>query len=397
MNYNFDKQEKQRGTWSIKWDQFEDPDVLGMANADMDFKASDCIIRALEETAKRGYFNYHMKPDAYFEAVTGYYKRRFDWEVKREWMLSTPGIWAATRLCIETYTKPGDRIIVQSPRFGPLARIVKNAGRHLVLNPMTLKNGRFEIDFEDFEKKIQEEQPALYFMVNLQNPTGRVFSREEVERLQRICYENHVMVISDEVHANLLFKGVVHTPAPAVSQEAAENTVLLTAASKSWNIVDLTYCIIIAPDTYKREKLLETLNGYSFNFATNAFSIAGTTAAFSPEGEEWNQEAALYIEENVDYLMEYFEKYIPEIRPIRPEGSFLVWLDCREMGMDSQELYDFFLKKSKVGLSVGAAFGPFGFGFERINLGCTKATLETALQRIRKAVEERRGKNIKSL
>lgn len=388
--YDFDQEISLRGSGAIKWDQWEDPEILGMANADMDFRAADCVIEALKSKAESGLFNYHYKPESYYDAVAGWYSRKFGWSIKKEWLLNAPGIWVSMHICLEAYTRPGDRVIVQTPHFHPIQVIADRMGRNIVTNPMVLKDGKYEIDFEDFEQKIIETRPAVYFMVNLQNPTGRLFTKSEVERLMDICCRHQVLVLADEVHANIRFDRRKHTPAPTVSSEALENTVILNSASKGYNVMDLTFCFMIAKNERLRKILQETLESYSLDFATNAFSVAATTAALSEEADQWTEEVTAYLEGNLNYLMDYFKKYIPQIVPIRPEGSFLVWLDCRALGMSPEELQQFFIEKAKVGITNGADYGPGGIGFERMNFGCTRKNLEKGLERIRRAVEEYR-------
>ena len=386
MRYDFDKEYALRKDGAIKWAQWDDKDILGLANADMDFKTADCIINKLTETAQRGLFDYHYKPDEHYQAIINWYKRKYDWNVEKEWILSTPGIWVAAHICFEAYTRPGDRIILQTPHFHPIQVIADRMGRLVVTNPMRLTNGRYELDFEDFERKIEETRPAVYFMVNLQNPTGRLFTRDEVKKLTDICYRHNVLVISDEVHANLRYDRRTHTPAPSVSDEAFNNTVILNSASKAYNIMDLTYCFMVIPNKRIRRVMEETLEGYSLDFATNAFSVAGTTAALSEEADEWIEQATEYLEGNLDYTMAFFERELPAIKPIRPEGSFLVWLDCRKLNLPTKELEALFIEKAKVGVTSGASYGPEGVGFLRMNFACPRTILTNALDRIKEAV-----------
>lgn len=387
MNYNFDEEFSLTGSGSIKWDQWKDQGVLGMANADMDFKAADCVITALKETAEKGMFNYHYKPDIHYQTIIDWYKRKFGWNVKKEWILNAPGVWIAVHICFEAFTRAGEKIIVQTPHFHPIQTIADRMGRHVITNPMILENGKYELDFEDFEQKIIENRPAMYFMVNLQNPTGRLFTEEEVKKLMEICCRHHVLVVSDEVHSNIRY-GRGHAPAPSVSEEALHNAIVLNAASKGYNTMDLTYCVIIAPDERLRRILTETLESYSLDFATNIFSVAGTTAAFSEEADVWTEEVTSYLEQSLNHIMDYFERYMPKIKPIRPEGSFLIWLDCRELGLTPEQLKELFITKAKVGLTMGDSYGPDGVGFVRLNFGCTHKVLNEGLYRIRKAVEE---------
>lgn len=389
MKYDFDNIPSCKGTWSIKWDQYGDEDIIALSNADMDFPVAECITQKLTETAQRGIFNYHLKPDSYYNSIIDWYDRMFGWKIKREWILNTPGVWVSTRMCFDTYAGRGGKVIVQTPHFHPIAEIADVAGVKLVLNPMIYEDNTYRLDFDDFEQKIIDEKPDAYFMVNIQNPTGRLFTKEELIRLHEICCRHNVTVISDEVHANMRFDGKKHYPAPSVSEEAMKNTVLINAASKAYNVMDLTYAVVIIPDEKLREMYMRQMSGYSMDFATNAFGIAGIEGAFSPDADEWLSQVTEYVHSNLEYLIGYCEKNIPELKVIRPEGSFLAWIDCRELGIKPEELDDFFLKKAKVGLASGIAYGKYGEGFERINLGCTRSVLKEGLERIRNAIRDR--------
>lgn len=386
MAYNFDQQLPRIGTYSCKWDQYGDPDIIAMSTADMDFRTADTIIDALTAVAQEGCFNYHMEPDSYYDTIIKWYQRRHNWEIKREWITNTPGIWASLHICLRAYTKPGDRVILQTPHFSPLNGVIARAGCHMVTNTMVLRDGRYEIDFDDFEKKVASQRPAVYICINLQNPTGRVFTKEELLELNRICRKYRVVMIADEVHSNVLYDGHIHYPAASISDEAKENTIVVTAASKAYNVMDLTHCILVIPDEELRRKYNEARTAYNYDFAVNAFGVAGLEAAFSEKTDPWLDALGAYLQDNLDYLVQYMEENIPRIKAIRPEGSYLVWLDCRDLGMSPEAMKEFFLKKARVGLTWGETYGKDGEGFERINIGCPRKTLEEGLRRIRDAV-----------
>lgn len=386
MPFDFDEQLPRIGTGSWKWDQYNDPDIIALSTADMDFRAPDCVVNALVAAAQRGTYNYHYKPDSYYESIIGWYKRRHGWAIRREWLSNTPGIWAAFRISLSAYSKPGDRVIVQTPHFFPIRAIVAKAGCHLVTNPMILENGRYRVDLAGFERTVARERPSVYFMVNPQNPTGHVLGKQELLELTGICKKHNVVILSDEVHSNVLYDGAVHYPTASVSNDAMSNTVIITGASKGYNLMDLTYCILVIPDPELRRKYAEELTAYNYDFATNTFGVAGTEAAFSEAADGWMDELNAYLRANLDFLTGYMERHVPRIKVIRPEGSYLVWLDCRDLGMTPQEMQAFFLKTAKVGLTFGESYGPAGEGFERLNIGCPRKTLEEGLRRIRDAV-----------
>ncbi|MDO5349139.1 MAG: MalY/PatB family protein [Lachnospiraceae bacterium] len=386
MTFNFDEEIVRLGSGSIKWDQYNDPDIIALSNADMDFKSAPCIREALVRCAQTGQYGYTLKPDSYYKAIIGWYQRKFGLEVPREWILHTPGIWPAARICFGTYAKPGDKILVQSPHFHPIIVCIQDAGCEPVTNPMPLVDGRYLLDLEDFEQKIIEHKPSVFFMVNPQNPTGRAFSMEELTALGKICAKHGVVMISDEVHSNVLYNGHKHIPALALDKEITDNLILITSASKGYNIMGLTHCILIIPNSELRARYEKSMCGYSLDFAVNTFSVVATEAAFSQEADAWLADLNAYLQGNLDYLIEYVKANIPQIKVIEPESSYLVWLDCRELNKTPEELKELFLKRAKVGLTFGEGYGPLGEGFERINIACTRKTLKEALERIRRAI-----------
>ena len=385
MGTIFDRHDSRRAEGSIKWNQYG-PDVLALSNADMDFDSAPCIREALIRCAERGWYGYTIKPDSYYQSIIGWYKRRYDLEIPREWILHTPGIWPATRISFGTYAAPGDKILVQAPHFHPIISCIQDAKCVPLTNPMILRDGRYEIDFEDFERKVVEEHPAVYFMVNPHNPSARVFTWKELTRLGEICARNHVVMISDEVHSNVLYDGHRHIPAVALPPEIRDHLVLITAASKGYNIMGLTHCILLIPNPELREKYEQSMHGYSLDFAVNTFSVTATEAAFSEEADEWLREVNAYLQDNLRFMTDYIETHIPQIKVIKPESSFVVWLDFRALGLSPAELRELLLEKAKVSLAVGEDYGVLGEGFERINIACSRKTLTEALRRIAAAV-----------
>lgn len=372
------------GTNSLKWDQYNDSDILAMGVADMDFYAPEPVRQALIRCAEDGFFAYAGKTESYYQAIENWYQRKYGWEIKREWLTNVPGVWTGMRICIESFTEPGDALLVHSPHFHPIPSIVEGARRRLVFNPMVLKGDRYEVDFESMEKKIVDENVKAFIMINPQNPTGRVFTHEELTRMGEICQRHHVVIVSDEVHANILFDGCKHTSAGMV-KEMEQLCAVITAPSKGYNLQGLTYCILVIPNAGMHEKFEVGRHGYDMNFATNVFSMAAIEAAYG-QCDEWLKECNTYIEDNLNYLMDYFKNYIPKIRPIRPEGAYMVWLDCRGLGKTPDELRELLLN-AHVGLTYGDTFGPEGNGSERINIACDRSVLEEALKRIQKMAD----------
>lgn len=375
----FDRKIERLGTNSIKWDRYGDPDVLALGTADMDFKSPECVTRALVARAQTGMFAYELKSEEYYQSIIGWYKRRYGYDVRKEWILNGPGVWACMRMCIDTYTCPGDGVLLSSPYFHPAADIIRAGGRVMVTSPLIAKDGRYGFDMEDFERKL--EKVKLFILINPQNPTGRVFSRDELKQIGDACLRHGVMIVSDEVHCNVLYDGAVHTPIGMVSDEIADRSVLLTAPSKAFNLQGLTYGICIIPNPALREKFEKTMTGYDFDFATNVFSMTALQSAYN-EGEPWLNELTAYLQGNLDFLCEFAKSRMPGVKVYRPEGSYMVWMDFRALNLTAEQLQAKIGKEAKVQLTWGETFGPDGEGFERINIACHRSTLEAALERM---------------
>ena len=383
--HDFNKVRNRIGTYSFKWDQYHDPDIVALGTADMDFDSPEEVREALVKRAQEGFYGYEDKSNSYYEAIIGWYKRRYDWEIKQEWLSNVPGVWTAMHLCVEAFTEPGDAVLVHSPRFSPIPNIVKGCRRRMVTNPMEFNGTKYEINFETMEKTIREENVRAFIMINPQNPSGRVFNEDELVKIGMLCDKYGVSIISDEVHGNIVYDGHKHYPACSVSPELKRRAAIITAPSKAFNLQGLTYGIVIIPDENLRKKFEAERSGYNMEFASNVFSLVATETAYR-DCDQWLDDLNRYLQENLDYLEAYFKENIPEIGVIRPEGSYMVWLDCRKLGMDPEQLRRFLLN-AHIGFTYGDSFGPEGDGFERINIGCPRVTLEKCLERLRNAVE----------
>ncbi|MEZ3434988.1 MAG: pyridoxal phosphate-dependent aminotransferase [Lachnospiraceae bacterium] len=385
--YNFDKVRKRIGTYSFKWDQYQDEEILALSTADMDFDSPKEIQEALIERAKEGIYAYEDKSEGYYQAIEGWYERRFNWKIEREWLSNTPGVWTAMHLCVEAFTEPGDAILVHSPHFSPIPNIIKGCHRRMVTNTMPYDEaaGKYVIDFISMERVIVEEQVKAFIMINPQNPTGRVFTKEELTKIGELCARYNVPVISDEVHGHVVYDGCRHLPACMVSEELKRLTAIITAPSKSFNLQGMTYAVVIIPDEGLREKFEAERSGYNMEFAVNVFSLAAVEAAYS-KCDGWLNALNEYLLGNLNFLTEYIEKNIPDIKVIRPEGSYMVWLDFRKFGKTPEELRQLLLG-AHIGFTYGDSFGPEGEGYERINIGCPRSTLEKCLERLKGMVD----------
>lgn len=390
MNYDFDTTLNHRENASYRWGMPDMPeDVIGMGTADLDFTCAPCIREALVPIAEENCYNYRQHTENYYDAVTGWYQRNYGLKIEKEWLSNVPSTIGAVRMALGIFAKPGDAVIVQTPVFGPLKWAVEGAGQNLICNPMKPVNGRFEIDFEDFEAKIRQYHPAAYLLVNPHNPTGRVYTKEELERLVDICYTNHVRIISDEVHCLILYGNHKHTPILAVNEKAQKISIQIVSLSKGFNIMSLPHAIITVAEPEMRKAWMDQIQAYSFGYAVNSFAIAAVTSIMKGEADEWMRELTAYLERNLKETLDFIQENQLPLIPYVPEGSFLLWLDCRNAGIGTKNLDCFFMEKTHIHLDDGEGnFGPEGEGFVRINFAVTNQTLKEALKRIRAAFNE---------
>lgn len=382
--YDFDKVINRRGTNSEKWDMKGD-DILPMWVADMDFKAPEPVINAIIERARHGIFGYSFYPDSYYDSIIKWQAKRNHWKIKREWIMYSPGVVPAINILIKILTRPGDKVIIQPPVYHPFFKAVHNNDRKLLENPLKFENNRYTMDFEDLEEKAKDPKAKLLILCSPHNPVGRVWTREELTRLGKICIENNITVISDEIHSDIIYKGHKHIPFASISEEFAQNSIVCTAPSKTFNLAALkTSCIIICNEKHRKlyRNIMETI-GLSEG---NVFGAVALEAAYT-HGDKWLHQLIDYLEGNLRFLKNYISENIPEIEVVEPEGTYLVWLDCRKLGMDAKSLEDFMLTKAKLWLDEGYIFGKQGEGFERINIACPRVILKEGLCRLERAIK----------
>lgn len=391
MKYNFDEIIDRGHTSAEKYTELEK--LYGNANAiplwvaDMDFKAALPVIDAINKRSANGIFGYTVRPDSYDEAVCSFQKRRKDWDIDRRLMSFAPGVMPSICMIIKELTGPEDKIIIQTPVYRPFFNAVRDAQRVLLENPLREVDGRFYMDLEDFEEKAK--QGAKYFILcSPHNPVGRVWTKAELAALGDICLRYGITVIADEIHSDLILWENVHTPFAAVSEELRKITITCIAASKTFNLAGLQSAIIVFPDEGTKNKFDASWARLHIE-CNNCLSLAGTQAAFE-YGEEWLEQLLVYIEGNVLLVMDRFKSSMPEIKPICPEGTYLIWLDCRQLGMTGRELIDFFVHEAGVAMSAGTYFGKNGEGYMRMNVACPAAILEKALGQIEAAVKKLR-------
>ncbi len=384
MHCEFDKAPNHKSDGSFRWDMPGFPDdVIGMGTADLDYTCAPCIRETLTDVAGQNCYNYRQKPEAYYEALEEYYQRKYGLQIQREWISNVPSTIGAIRIALSVFAKPGDFIIAQTPLFGPLSVTIEGADCKLIANPLTIVDGRYEIDYLDFEAKIREFRPSVYLLVNPHNPTGRNFSKEEITRLVDICYAHGVTIISDEVHSLVVYGGQKFTPLLASCDKAKKIGIQVVSLSKGFNIMSLPHAIITIPNESMQADWMRQMRAYAFGYATNSFSIAAVTSILEGKADGWIKELTEYLYGNLQYAINFIERHNIPLNPYLPEASFLLWLDCREAGIGTEHLDQFFMERCHIHLDDGEAnFGKEGRGFIRINIAVTREVLKEALERI---------------
>lgn len=390
MSHNFDEIIDRRHTNSIKYDfileQGKPEDVLPLWVADMDFRVPQVVTDALIESAEHGIFGYSDTKEDYFNAIYHWYKNRFDWEIDPSWLVKTPGVVYAIALAIRALTKEGDAVIIQQPVYHPFSNTVKANNRRLVNSSLVYKEGKYTIDFEDFEQKIKDNDVKLFILCSPHNPVGRVWTKEELIRLGDICIKHNVFVISDEIHGDFVFSGNKHSVFTTLKPEYLSNTIICTAPSKTFNLAGLqTSNIFIAnPDIKEKFEREMEVSGLSH---INTMGLVACQTAYEHCGQ-WVDDLNNYLEENLDLIRTFLAQKLPQIKLVEPEGTYLVWLDFNGLGLSEAELDDLITHKAKLWLNSGAIFGKDGAGFQRVNIGCPRTTIREMLTRLERAVHK---------
>lgn len=391
--YDFDEIIDRRKTGSLKWDalkeRFGAEDLLPLWVADMDFRAPQPIIDALTLRAQHGIYGYSGFKPSYYDSVISWYNRRYNWEIKKEWIVYTPGVVAALNFAVQGFTNPGDKVIVQPPVYYPFYRSIESNGRHVLYNPLKLTNNRYEMDFDDLEEKVQDPRAKMIILCNPHNPIGRVWTRDELQKLGDICVNNGIMVVADEIHSDLRYSGIKFTNFAAISQKFAENSITCTSATKTFNLAGLQSSNIIIPNKRIRQTF-ESTAASAGTHSPNSFASDAFQAGYD-KCEDWLEELMKYVSGNLSFLKEFVRENLPKVKVIEPEGTYLCWLDFREIEPDSEKLEKLMLKDAKVALDEGFIFRLGGEGFERINLACPRSILSKALTQIAAAVKEHAG------
>ena len=384
-NLDFDKEIDRHGTGCIKYDYAVErgmpEDVLSLWVADMDFETSSYVQDALRERLQHGVFGYTEEVQGYFESVSGWMLRHHSWKVEKPWLVKTPGVVFALAMAVQAYTEPGDGVLIQQPVYYPFAGVIRDNGREVVSNSLSLgEDGRYHIDFEDFEKKITEYRIKLFFLCNPHNPVGRVWTKEELERLGDLCVKHQVIVVSDEIHQDFVFQGK-HQVFANLKKEYADITVTCTAPSKTFNLAGLSMSNIFIPNEALRKQFLKQMDRAGVS-QLNVMGLVACEAAYRA-GEEWYQGMMRYVADNIAFVKRYVEENLPGVRMAEHEGTYLVWLDFRGLGLSEAALEHKIIHEAKLWLDGGTMFGKEGSGFQRVNVACPRKLLETALERIK--------------
>lgn len=387
-NLDFDSIVDRKSTNCLKYDfakrRAMPEDVLPLWVADMDFKTSSYIQDALNRQIEHGIFGYSEVQEDYFEIVKNWMKRHYDWDVSPRWLIKTPGIVFALAMAVKAFTNPGDGVLIQLPVYYPFREVIEDNGRVVVSNTLIYgEDNKYHIDFDDFEKKVTDENIKLFFLCNPHNPVGRVWTKEELLRMGDICYKHHVIVVSDEIHADFVFHGT-HQVFANLKKEYEEITITCTSPSKTFNLAggQISNIFIANPQIKKAFRKQIDAAGYS---QLNIMGLVACEAAYR-YGDEWYQAMYQYVQDNIAFTKEYVELNLPGVTMVEHEGTYLVWLDFRDTGLDVEQLEHLIIHKAKLWLDSGKIFGDSGKGFQRINVACPRVVLEEALSRIKDAL-----------
>lgn len=385
--YDFDEIVERKNTSSTKWDKpqrfYNRDDVIPMGIADMDFRTAPEITSAIKNRADHGVFGYSYLDEEYYSALINWLNKIHKFKVEKEWISTAPTIVAAISWMVQSYTEKGDKIIIQPPVYHQFKRCIESNNRIVVNNPLKYENDKYFMDFDDLESKI-DSKVKMIILCNPHNPGGRVWTQEELKKLGDICLKHNILILSDEIHCDLIFKGNKHIPIVNVDKNLQDICLICVSPTKTFNLASLQVSNVIIPNKGLRDKYLNTL----YKNATegiNVFGIEAMKAAYK-YGEAWYRDMLEYIEDNYKYLCDYIEKNIPELKVAKLEGTYLAWIDFRALFMDYKQLNKFMIEKAKVLLDEGHVFGKEGEGFQRINLACSRILLKEALERIRKAI-----------
>ena len=391
VKYNFDKIINRDNTNSSKWsfnkETFGYEDVISMWIADMDFETVPEIKEEIIKRANHGIYGYTATTESYYKEVVNWMKKRHGWNIKKEWIINTPGIVMAVNTIVKTFTHPGDKILLQRPIYYPFFKAINNNGCHIVNNPLKFDGNKYEMDFEDLDNKLSDPRVKIIILCSPHNPTGRVWTNEELTKLGNLCLKHNVLVISDEIHSDLIYKPNKHIPFASICEKFADISITCTAPSKTFNLAGLQGSNIIISNEHLRNEFKISMENIGLS-RLNIFASIACEVAYK-YGEQWLEELMDYLQQNRKFAKEFIKEKIPILKVIEPEGTYLLWIDCRELKMSKEELEKFMLKEAGVAFDEGYIFGEEAIGFERMNIACPRSILKEALERIQKAINDK--------
>lgn len=387
MKYDFDEIVNRRGTNSVKWDEAKEEGVIPMWVADMDFKAAPCILDALKKRVDHGVFGYTIVPDSYYESVISWFERRHQWHIERDWIIYTSGVVPAISAIIKALTEPGDKVLVQTPVYNCFFSSIRNNGCTTAENALVRKGNSYEIDFDDFERQAADENTKVFLLCNPHNPAGRVWTPEELSRMNDICLRHGVKVIADEIHCELVMPGHEFTPFAAVSKACQDNCITTNSPTKSFNIAGLQIANIITNNAEDRQKIDHAIN-INEVCDVNPFGVIALQAAYN-EGEDWIDQLNVYLWENYQALKTFFKDNLPQLEVIDLEGTYLVWVNVRATGMTGDELTEKLLKEGKVFVNRGTMYGKTtGEDYIRINIAMPRSLMLEGLKCMKSVIDK---------
>lgn len=387
--YDFDQMVDRKNTASVKWDRadalFHGQALLPMWVADMDFCVPDSITEALKNRVAHGVYGYSVRTDSYLDAVRDWMKGRHGWAVEKDWLCHSPGVVTALNLIVDGFTRPGDKILIQTPVYPPFRTSAKNQHRELITSPLIYQNGRYRMDVDDLNEKMADPRVRLMILCSPHNPVGRVWTKKELEQVASAAHRHDVLIVSDEIHGDLVYPGKRQIPFAALSPDAASRSIICTAPSKTFNLAGLQMSNIIIPNPDLRKVYLAQLRRFSLS-EPNTLGLVAAEAAYR-SGGEWLDQLLDYINGNAGYVNRFLQEKLPVLAMLPLEGTYLGWIDCRKLGLNKSELQNFMVSRARIAVNPGYTFGKEGEGFIRMNLACRRSLVKQAMIQLKRAVD----------
>lgn len=384
MRYDFDQVIDRRSSNSLKWAE-SDSDIVVQDLGDMDFKSPQPVIEAITKRVEHGIYGYAQRPESYYHAIMEWIYQRHGWEIDRDWLIYTPGVLIALAVALRTFSRPGDKIIVQSPVYHLFFNIIRNNGRQVLINPLQMKNNRYVMDFADLDAKLEDTRTRILLLCSPHNPTGRVWEEDELKTLAHLCLKHNVIIISDEVYSDIIFKGHRHIPIADLDEEIASKTITCISPGKTFNLSGVRASTLIIENPVLRNPFAHGMIDMDLDIS-NIFDVTAIETAYR-RGTEWLDQVLAYLEGNLDFLDSYLKERIQQIKLVRPQGTFLAWLDCQGLEMDAIALRRFMINKARVRFSDGVIVNPGARGFQRMNFACPRSILHQVLKNIETAID----------